>query len=96
MDADYIERLDKQNKDNFEKMFDDVRLNGVKIILTKGFPQNIYPFMHELNGGGRINFTEIKKVPPKTMSSNFFKHILILMDVRCYRNNGNLENLGIL
>jgi hypothetical protein len=76
MDDDYIERLNKeyeQNKDNFEKMFNDVRLNAVKTILTKGFPQNIYSFMQELNGGGKIKFTEIEKIPPKTMSGNFFQ-----------------------
>jgi hypothetical protein len=76
MAMDYIERLNKeyeQNKDNFEKIFNNVHLNGVKTILTKGFPQNIYPFMHELNGGGKINFAEIKKIPLKTMSANFFQ-----------------------
>jgi hypothetical protein len=76
MDNDYIVRLDKeyeQNKDNFEKMFSKACSNGIKTILTKGFPQNIYPFMQELIGGGKINFTEIEKIPPKTMSSKFFQ-----------------------
>lgn len=59
-------------KDNFIGMYENTKSKVVHSKLTKGFPENIFPFEFEMLGKGKIKSEEIECVPIKTMSDNYY------------------------
>jgi len=62
---------EKQN--SFSEMMADIKNQITRTILTKGYPENTFPYSYELSGGGKLKYEEISEIPPKTMSSNYFR-----------------------